>query len=114
MKILTIIPDREGGNGITHRSIKDFDKMWMIYYCINYARVICSDQDIWFSPDDGEAIRCIENYGSKVSFFRPSDLSKDMAGFYDGLYTCFDWVEVEAILCGGLFYRLFKYRSLAA
>ena len=54
MKPLVIIPARGGSKGIPHKNIKPLDGKPLIYYTIDVARQIVSDEDICVSTDDAE------------------------------------------------------------
>lgn len=95
MKILTIIPARGGSKGIPHKNIKPLNGKPLIYYTIDNARAICSDEDICVSTDDPEIIKCVENYGLKVPFVRPAELATDTAGTYEVLLHALDFYEKQ-------------------
>ena len=93
MKKLVIIPARGGSKGIPHKNIKPLNGKPLIYYTIDVARQIVDDADICVSTDDKEIIRCVENYGLKVPFVRPSELATDTAGTYEVLLHALDFYE---------------------
>ena len=85
MKSLVIIPARGGSKGIPHKNIKPLGEKPLIYYTIDCARQLVSDDDICVSTDDPEIIKCVEEYGLKVPFVRPAELATDTAGTYEVL-----------------------------
>lgn len=95
MKILVIIPARGGSKGIPHKNIKPLDGKPLIYYTIDVARQIVSDEDICVSTDDQEIINCVEDYGLKVPFVRPVELASDTAGTYEVLLHALDFYEKQ-------------------
>lgn len=95
MKILTIIPARGGSKGIPRKNIKPFDGKPLIYYTIDCARAICTDEDICVSTDDDEIIQVVEDYGLKVPFKRPAELATDTAGTYEVLLHALDFFEKQ-------------------
>ena len=95
MKILTIIPARGGSKGIPRKNIKPLGGKPLIYYTIDCARAICSDEDICVSTDDDEIIKVVENYGLKVAFKRPAELATDTAGTYEVLLHALDFYEKQ-------------------
>lgn len=95
LNILTIIPARGGSKGIPHKNIKPLNGKPLIYYTIDCARSICNDEDICVSTDDSEIIKCVEDYGLKVPFVRPEELSTDSAGTYEVLLHALDFYEEQ-------------------
>ena len=93
MKILVIIPARGGSKGIPHKNIKPLNGKPLIYYTIDVARSIVSDEDICVSTDDPEIIKTVEDYGLKVPFVRPEELATDTAGTYEVLLHALEYYE---------------------
>lgn len=93
MKPLIIIPARGGSKGIPHKNIKPLNGKPLIYYTIDVARQIVSDENICVSTDDAEIIKCVEDYGLKVPFVRPDELATDKAGTYEVLLHAMDYYE---------------------
>lgn len=97
MRTLVIIPARGGSKGIPRKNIKPFDGKPLIYYAIDCARAICSDDDICVSTDDDEIIQVVEDYGLKVPFKRPEELATDTAGTYEVLLHALDFYEQKGV-----------------
>lgn len=93
MRTLVIIPARGGSKGIPRKNIKSFDGKPLIYYTIDCARAICSDEDICVSTDDAEIISVVEQYGLTVPFVRPAELATDTAGTYEVLLHALNFYE---------------------
>ena len=93
MKILVIIPARGGSKGIPHKNIKPLNGKPLIYYTIDVARQIVSDDDICVSTDDPEIVKCIKDYGLDVPFMRPAELATDKAGTYEVLLHALNYYE---------------------
>lgn len=93
MKFLVVIPARGGSKGIPRKNIKPFDGKPLIYYTIDVARAIVSDDDICVSTEDNEIIQMVENYGLQVPFKRPEELATDTAGTYEVLLHALDFYE---------------------
>lgn len=93
MKILVIIPARGGSKGIPHKNIKPLNGKPLICYTIDVARSIVGDKDICVSTEDADIIECVENYGLKVPFVRPSELATDTAGTYEVLLHALNFYE---------------------
>lgn len=97
MKILVIIPARGGSKGIPHKNIKHLNGKPLIYYTIDVARQIVSDDHICVSTDDAGIIRCVENYGLNVPFVRPAELATDTAGTYGVLLHALNYYEQQGM-----------------
>lgn len=98
MNILVIIPARGGSKGIPHKNIKPLAGKPLIYYTIDTARQIVSDNDICVSTDDAEIIKYVEEYGLKVPFIRPAELATDTAGTYEVLLHALKFYEQQGIV----------------
>lgn len=85
MKILYVIPARGGSKGIPYKNIKPLNGKPIIYYTIDVARQLTTDDHICISTDDDRIIEVVEDYGLKVPFKRPTYLATDTAGSYDVL-----------------------------
>lgn len=93
MKTLVVIPARGGSKGIPLKNIKDFCGKPLICYSIDIAREIVRDADICVSTDDDEIIKVVEDYGLKVLFKRPYDLSTDTASTNDVLMHAINYYQ---------------------
>lgn len=93
MNPLIIIPARGGSKGIPHKNIKPLNGKPLIYYTIDVARAITTDENICVSTDDKEIISVVEDYGLKVPFVRPAELATDTAGTYEVLLHALDYYE---------------------
>lgn len=91
--VLVIIPARGGSKGIPHKNIKLLNGKPLIYYTIDTARAITSDENICVSTDDMGIKSVVENYGLKVPFVRPSELATDTIGTYEVLLHALDFYE---------------------
>lgn len=93
--ILIIIPARGGSKGIPRKNIKPLNRKPLIYYAIDTARAITSDDNICVSTDDVEIKTIVEEHGLKVPFLRPERLSTDTAGTYEVLLHALDFYEKQ-------------------
>lgn len=80
MRPLVIIPARGGSKGIPHKNIKELGGKPLIYYAIDVARSLTTDENICVSSDDDAIIKVVEDYGLAVPFKRPESLATDNAG----------------------------------
>jgi N-acylneuraminate cytidylyltransferase len=85
MKSLIVIPARGGSKGLPGKNIKKLAGKPLICYSIDIARQVADDEDICVSTDSAEIIEVVENYGLKVPFVRPAELSTDDATTNDVL-----------------------------
>lgn len=97
MKILYVIPARGGSKGIPHKNIKLLNGKPLIYYSIDVARQLTTDEHICVSTDDDEIIEVVENYGLKVPFKRPSHLATDTATTNEVLLHAINFYEAKGI-----------------
>ena len=93
--LLIIIPARGGSKGIPRKNIKPLNGKPLIYYAIDTARAITTDENICVSTDDMEIKSVVENYGLRVPFLRPEELSTDTAGTYEVLLHTLDYYEKQ-------------------
>ncbi len=93
--VLIIIPARGGSKGIPYKNIKPLNGKPLIYYAIDTARAITSDENICVSTDDLEIKSVVEAYELKVPFLRPDELSTDTAGTYEVLLHALDFYEQQ-------------------
>lgn len=93
MKSLFLITARGGSKGIPHKNIKPLNGKPLIYFSIDVARQFVSDEDICVSTDGDDVIKCVENYGLKVPFRRPSELASDTAGSYEVILHAVQFYE---------------------
>ena len=93
--ILITIPARGGSKGIPRKNIKPLNGKPLIYYAIDTARSITADDNICVSTDDMEIKSVVEDYGLRVPFLRPDELSTDTAGTYEVLLHALDYYEKQ-------------------
>ena len=93
--VLIIIPARGGSKGIPRKNIKSLNGRPLIYYAIDTARAITTDDNICVSTDDVEIKSVVETYGLEVPFLRPKELSTDTAGTYEVLLHALDYYEKQ-------------------
>lgn len=102
MRILYVIPARGGSKGIPHKNIKPLNGKPLIYYSIDIARELTTDENICVTSDDKKVIEIVKKYGLKVPFLRPSHLATDSASTNDVLLHVIDYYEKK-----GIFYDVF-------
>lgn len=97
MKILYVIPARGGSKGIPHKNIKPLNGKPLIYYSIDVARQLTTDDNICVSTDDEKIIEVVENYGLKVPFKRPDNIATDTSSTNDVLLHAIDFYESRKV-----------------
>lgn len=103
MKI-AIIPARGGSSRIPRKNIKDFCGKPMIAWSIEVAQASGLFDHIMVSTDDEEIAGIARQYGAKVPFLRPVDLSGDYAGTTEVIAHATQWAleqgwSVAAVCC---------------
>lgn len=91
MNILYLIPARGGSKGIPKKNIKPLHGKPLIYYSIDIARQLSSDEHICVSTDDKEIKKIVEVYGLQVPFLRPEELATDNASTNDVILHALDF-----------------------
>ena len=91
--LLVVIPARGGSKGIPKKNITELGGKPLIYYSIDIARSITSDENICVSTDSNEIIECVEKYGLKVPFKRPDELATDHIGTNEVLLHALKFYE---------------------
>lgn len=82
-RILAIIPARGGSKGIPHKNIVDLCGKPLISYSIEAAQKSKYIDCILVSTDDKEIQKVSLQYGAKVPFLRPEEISNDSAKSID-------------------------------
>jgi len=90
---LFIIPARGGSKGLPGKNIIELRGKPLIYYTIDAARGVSSDEHICVSTDDVKIIDVVKNYGIDVPFVRPQSLSSDNADTWDAVEHAIDYYK---------------------
>lgn len=104
MSRVAIIPARGGSKRIPHKNVKAFCGKPMIAWSIEAAKASgCFDQVI-VSTDDEEIANIAREWGAKVPFTRPQELSDDFTGTLPVIHHAVEWlnrnnVKVEYACC---------------
>ncbi len=93
MNILIVIPARGGSKGIPYKNVKELNGRPLIYYTIDIARQITSDDNIYVSTDNDNIIKVVEKYGLSIPFKRPEELATDCAGASDVVLHALSFYE---------------------
>lgn len=92
---LAIIPARGGSKRIPRKNIKTFHGKPMIAWSIQAALGSGCFDEVWVSTDDAEIAQVAQEYGAKVPFLRPGELSNDFATTADVMQHAVKFFENE-------------------
>lgn len=93
MKILGLIPARGGSKGVPKKNIKLLGEKPLIAYTIEAALESKQFTDVIVSTDDTEIAKVAEQFGAKVPFIRPTQLSTDSAKSIDVVIHALETLE---------------------
>lgn len=91
LKTICLIPARGGSKRIPRKNIKKFHGKPLIAWSINCALKSGIFENIYVSTDDKEIADISQEYGAKVPFLRPKDISDDYATDKDVLNHFLNW-----------------------
>ena len=91
LKTICVIPARGGSKRIPRKNIKKFHGKPLIAWSISCALKSGIFENIFVSTDDKEIADIAEEYGAKVPFLRPKDISDDYATDKDVLNHFLNW-----------------------
>ena len=91
---LAIIPARGGSKRIPRKNIKDFNGKSMIGWSIEAALLSGVFDEVWVSTDDAEIAAVATNFGAKVPFIRPTELSDDHTGTSAVVRHAISWAQI--------------------
>ena len=84
MKILYLIPARQGSKGLPNKNTKILGDRPLVEYSIDFAiQNMKVDDELCISTNDPQVIKVAESKGIKIPFIRPEILSNDKATSYD-------------------------------
>ena len=93
MKPLVVIPARGGSKGVPGKNIKPLAGRPLIYYTIEEARKVFSDDVIYISTDSYSIKECVESIGFQIPSLRPPELALDNTGTHEVLLHALGIVE---------------------
>lgn len=92
MKVAAIIPARGGSKGLPKKNIKLLDGKPLIAYTIEEAKKSQYIVDVYVSTDDKAIADIAIEYGAKVPYMRPDELSSDSSPTIDAILHMTDWI----------------------
>ena len=95
---LVVIPARGGSKGLPGKNIKRLGDKPLIWYSIETARQLTTDDHICVSTDSNDILIIAEKTGLKVPFLRPAHLAIDTAGSYEVLLHALDHYKKKGIV----------------
>lgn len=75
------------------KNIKLLNGKPLIYYTIEAAQNVFTDDVIYVSTDDVEIKECVEKLGLKIPFLRPAALATDHSGTYEVILHAVNFAE---------------------
>ena len=91
MKIVALIPARAGSKGVPNKNIRPLGGHpligWSIAACMNSKYI----EEVVVSTDSPEYAEIAKNYGAKVPFLRPSELSGDSSTDIEFVLHALEW-----------------------
>lgn len=93
MKLLAVIPAREGSKGIRNKNIVLLCGKPLIYYTIKCALDSKVFEKVIVSTDSEKIAEISKKYGAEVPFLRPKELATDQAKGIDVLIHAMEWIE---------------------
>lgn len=95
MRILAVIPAREGSKGVAKKNIKKLGGVPLIAYTIMAARKVNRLSNVIVSTDSHEIAEIAKSYGADVPFIRPKHLATDTASSVDVVLHAIDFFEKQ-------------------
>jgi CMP-N,N'-diacetyllegionaminic acid synthase len=93
IKILCIIPARSGSKGIIDKNIIEYKGKPLMAHTIEQAIACKYDMKIIVSTDSQHYADIAIQYGAKVPFIRPTEISGDLSTDYDCISHCVQWLN---------------------
>ena len=93
--IVALIPARSGSKGISHKNIKHYKGIPLIYHSINIAKKSKYIQDIIVSTDSEEYKIISEKNGAYCPFLRPSNISDNLSTDYEFIKHYVQWLQLN-------------------
>lgn len=91
--ILWLITARSGSKGIPNKNIKELNNIPLLGYKIKTALSLSSTEDVWVSTDSVLYADIAKEFGAKIPFIRPEELSSDNASSMDVVYHAMKYAE---------------------
>ena len=104
MKNICLIPARGGSKRIPKKNIKNFHGKPLIAWSIECAISSNLFEDVYISTDDEEIAEIASNYGAKIPFKRPKEISNDTTLDADVRNHFISWLKKSNIKADFLCY----------
>lgn len=95
MKVLGIIPARDGSKGMPKKNIRPLLNKPLIAWTIKQAQESRYIDQVLVSTDSEEIAEISRSYGADVPFIRPKELATDSAKVMDVLIHALNWLEMN-------------------
>jgi CMP-N,N'-diacetyllegionaminic acid synthase len=93
MKVTAIIPARGGSKGIPGKNIKLLNNKPLIAYSIEQAYNSKYINEIIVTTDDEKIAEVAKEYGAKIPYLRPKEISGDLATDYEFIKYHLEWCK---------------------
>lgn len=95
MKYIAFIPARGGSKGIPGKNIKSMQGKPLLAWSIEHALTCPEINDVFVSTDSEEIKKVALEYGAKVPFLRPDELSGDTATTESAVLHFMEWLQLN-------------------
>ena len=95
MKILGVIPAREGSKGVLKKNIRLLNGLPLIAYSIKSAQKSKFITDLIVSTDSKEIAQISKSFGAEIPFLRPKELADDNSSSFDVVSHALDEMELK-------------------
>ena len=96
MNTLVVIPARSGSKGLKDKNIKPLNGKPLLFYSIDTAREVFSDNDLFISTDSVDYANLVKNKKRlNIPFLRPQKLASDSANTQDVLLHTLAYFEKQ-------------------
>lgn len=93
--MIALIPARGGSKGLPRKNVRLLKNKPLIAYTIEAARKAKGIDDVVVTTDDEEIANIAKQYGARVPFLRPKELSTDTALAVDVYLHAIDFLQTE-------------------
>lgn len=102
MKILALIPARDGSKRLKHKNFLDLGGKPLINWSIEQAIAVESISDVLVSTDSKKIAKVSKEAGASVPWLRPKNLATDNSSSVEVAIHAIDWYESQVCTIDGL------------
>ncbi len=104
IKKICLIPARGGSKRIPNKNLRDFHGKPLISWSIEVALKSKLFQEVYVSTDSKDIAKVANDFGAKVPFLRPDNISDDFANDKDVRNHFISWMKTNKIQAKSLCY----------